>query len=128
MEQAAGWRVASGSLKTFVTATLALATSASVAQGAPAPGVYGCYGQYGLSLPMMFGILDAKTYANYDGKTGRYSYSAGTLTMIDGPLGGIKYKSIDASERSFRMTDAQGNLTAFVCPKEGTKDAHKHPW
>ena len=34
-----------------------------------------------------FGIVDSKTYRNYDGKRGNYSYDAatGTLRLISGP-------------------------------------------
>ncbi len=104
-----------------------LTLSALPAFAAPPPvGVYGCFGQYGYAFPMMFGLLDGTTYSNYDGKTGRYAATEDMLTMLDGPLKGIKYRR--TGPQSFRMLDAKGALTAFVCPKEGTKDPHKHPW
>lgn len=97
------------------------------ALGAPPPvGVYGCYGPYGKSLPSVFGLLDPSQYANFDGKTGHYVMKGDLLVMIDGPLKEIQYKRI--GEQAFRMLDDKGALTSFVCPKEGTKDPHKHPW
>ena len=111
-----------------------LAPAPAAAQSWPPPpvGVYGCFGQRGPAPPMMFGLLDATTYANFDGKTGRYTYvpATGLLTMIDGPLAGVKYQRVGAPELNpaFRMLDAAGALTAYSCPKEGTKDPRKHPW
>lgn len=111
-----------------------LASASAAAQSWPPPpvGVYGCFGQHGPAAPIMFGLLDARTYANFDGKTGRYSYdlASGLLTLTDGPLGGVKYQRVGAPEHnpSFRMLDAKGALTSYACPKEGTKDPRKHPW
>ena len=50
--------------------------------------------------------------------------------MTDGPLKGIKYQRTGKASDNphFRMLDDKGQQTAFTCPKEGTKDPHKHPW
>ena len=89
-------------------------------------GVYGCFGQYSKSLPLMFGLLDGSQYSNYDGKIGHYVMKGDILLMMDGPLKSIQYKR--TGEQAFRMLDDKGALTAFVCPKEGNKDPRKHPW
>jgi hypothetical protein len=113
---------------------LAMAPSPGSAQTWPAPpvGVYGCFGQYGPALPMMFGLLDQRTYSSYDGKKGRYTYDManGLLTMNDGPLAGIRYQRVgDPSlTPAFRMLNENGQVTSYMCPKEGTKDPNKHPW
>lgn len=111
-----------------------LAPASVAAQSWPPPpvGVYGCFSPYGPAAPIKFGLLDARSYANFDGKTGHYSYdlATGLLTMIDGPLAGVKYQRVGAPEHnpSFRMLDANGTVTAYACPKEGSKDPRKHPW
>ncbi len=40
------------------------------------------------------GIVNASTYRNFDGKTGRYSFgaSSGVLRMTSGSSGGLAYK------------------------------------
>jgi hypothetical protein len=111
-----------------------LASFSATAQSWPPPpvGVYACHGQRGLAFPMMFGLLDDSTYANYDGATGRYRYdlSSGLLTMLDGPMAGVKYQRVGAPtvNPGFRMLDDKGQLTAYICPKDGNKDPRKRPW
>ena len=80
---------------------------------------------------MMFGLHDGRTYSSFDGKKGRYTYdmASGLLTMDDGPLAGIKYQRVgDPSlTPAVRMLDQKGQVTAYMCPKQGTKDPNKHP-
>ena len=110
------------------------------------PGVYGCIGalvsgveigtfsttrqiQAYSDVSFTFGILDGNSYANFDGKTGHYRYepTTGLLKLVDGPLAGVTYKRLSAFP-AFRLLDRKGALTPVNCPKEGTKDPHKHPW
>jgi hypothetical protein len=114
-------------MKQVFAGLVLLAAAAIPAAAAPPPvGVYGCFGQYGPAYPMYFGLLDGARYANFDGLTGRYKLTGDVLEMTDGPLKGVKYKR--TGEQAFRMLDGKGNVTAYTCPKEGTKDPRKHPW
>lgn len=114
-----------------------IALAASLPAGAqfwpqPPVGVYACFGQHGLAFPLMFGLLDESTYANYDGAAGRYRYdvASGLLTMLDGPLAGAKYQRVGAPtvNPGFRMLDGKGAITAYSCPKDGNKDPRRRPW
>jgi hypothetical protein len=111
----------------------ALAQQPSTTPMPPPPtGVYACFGQYGPAFPAMFGLLDARTYSDYDGKTGNYTYdrATGVLTMTTGGLAGTKYRRTGRPEDrpAFRMLDAKGQLTAYMCPREDNKDPRKRPW
>ena len=121
---------------------------ASAAEMPPAPGVYACYetraamnvtgcvrsslGCMGFVFTpapvMMFGLIDATTYSDYDGKRGHYTYDAqsGILTMTDGSREGWKYKH--TADWSFRALDAKGEDTSFNCPLDDKKDPLKRPW
>src|SRR5450755_4259311 len=118
----------------LVLAATSVVTPA-LAEAAPPLGVYECMGQDGLTPTLMLGLLDASTYSNYDGKTGHYSYDphARVLTITDGPFKGFRYLRGDnpvavTGADSLRMFDDKGQLTAFNCPLNHAKDAHKHPW
>jgi hypothetical protein len=94
----------------------------------PRVGVYGCMDQDGNDAPgVQFGIIDGSTYTTYEGGGGKYTYSAqsGELVFTTGPYVGIRHSR--QSERSFRMLDEHGALTAFNCPW-GPKDPHKFHW
>ena len=134
-----------------VAAFVLLASAAAVcpAQNAKPPaGVYGCYsarsvpnapgcvrtslGCFGMQIQVaptvMFGLIDAATYSDYDGKRGHYSYDAqtGIITMTDGSRQGWKYKRVD--NWAFRMLDQQGKETQYTCPLEPKKDPLRRPW
>lgn len=98
----------------------------------PPVGVYSCYGQYGIAPSMTFGLLDAETYADFDGNTGLYTYdsASGVLTLTTGGLAGTKYRRTGKPDDrpAFRMLDAKGQLTAYMCPRDDKKDPRKHPW
>lgn len=115
---------------------LLLAATPAFAEAPPPVGVYECLDQnIQINPVLMFGLLDGKTYSNYDGKTGhyRYDFKSRQLIMIDGPFEGYHYTRTEHPDPatgadSFRMLDAQGQPTAFECPHNHVKDAHKHPW
>jgi len=91
-------------------------------------GVYGCMDQDGNETPgLQWGIVDASTYSTYDGGIGKYTYSprTGELVFTSGPFAGLRRSR--QSERSFRLLDEHGALTAFDCPWE-PKDPHKLHW
>ena len=130
-----------------VAVDIAIANAANAGATPPA-GVYGCYstrqemnapgcvrtnlGCFGMKIEVaptvMFGLIDASTYSDYDGKKGHYSYSSqeGILTMLDGSRQGWKYKRVDTW--SFRMLDPQGRETNYTCPLQPNKDPLKRPW
>ena len=111
----------------LVGAAAQLSVAAPAASPGPRPGVYACYGQYGLSIPMQFGIVDAATYKSYDGKRGRYALVGDVLTMTSGPLAGIKYKRTASQPKDvFRMLDQRGALTAYNCPSQPGNAARGH--
>ena len=73
---------------------LAQAQQPSTQPMPPPVGVYSCFGQYGIAPPMTFGLLDAETYADFDGKTGSYIYdsASGVLTLTTGGRAGTQYR------------------------------------
>ena len=124
--------------KLLVIAVLMAPVLAQAQQPSPQPmppppvGVYSCFGQYGIAPPMTFGLLDAETYADFDGKTGSYVYdsASGVLTLTTGGLAGTKYRRTGKPDDrpAFRMLDAKGQLTAYMCPRDDKKDPRIHPW
>lgn len=69
----------------------------------------------GLFTGAYFGIVNASTYRNFDGKTGRYSFdpSTGVLRMTSGPSNGLAYKRMP--EGNFRVLDQKGHVTGGNC-------------
>ncbi len=69
----------------------------------------------GLFTGAYFGIVNASTYRNFDGKTGRYSFDAstGVLRMTSGSSNGLAYKRMP--EGNFRVLDQKGNVTGGNC-------------
>jgi hypothetical protein len=69
----------------------------------------------GLFTGAYFGIVNASTYRNFDGKTGRYSFdpSTGVLRMTSGSSNGLAYKRMP--EGNFRVLDQKGNVTGGNC-------------
>lgn len=94
----------------------------------PQPGVYACYGQRGPALPAQFGIIDGRTYANFDAETGRYVLANGILTMTTGPMAGFRYRHTQSTPTDvFRMLDDNGAFTAYNCPWQ-RGDARRGHW
>lgn len=118
------------------------------AQGVPPVGVYSCYdarmapnvpgcmrsaiGCYGLVItptPMaMFGLIDASTYADFDGQRGHYVYDASenVITMTDGPRQGWRYRRKDTW--SFTLIDNTSGAEHYTCPLETAKNPQHGPW
>lgn len=69
----------------------------------------------GLFTGAYFGIVNASTYRNFDGKTGRYSFdaSSGVLRMTSGSSSGLAYKLMP--EGNFRVLDQKGHITGGNC-------------
>jgi hypothetical protein len=83
----------------------------------PRAGVYGCMDQDARETPgLQFGLLDGTAYSTFDGGRGRYTYSpqSGVLTFTSGPMAGLR--RIRETERTFRILDERGRMTAFACP------------
>ena len=83
----------------------------------PRVGVYGCMDQDAHEAPgLQFGLLDGAMYSTFDGGRGRYAYSAqtGVLTFTSGPMAGLR--RMRETERTFRILDEHGHMTAFACP------------
>ena len=106
----------------------ALPAGAPGTGGAPQPGVYACYGQRGPALPAQFGIIDGRTYANFDAETGRYVLANGILTMTTGPMAGFRYRHTRSTPTDvFRLLDENGAFTAYNCPWQ-RGDARRGHW
>jgi hypothetical protein len=123
-------------MATCTAATLACIAFAWAA-GGPPTGVYSCYDvrmDYKMQLvitPMpfvMFGIIDAANYADYDGHQGHYSYNAasGVLTMTDGSRQGWRYHK--TAEWSFTLIDNTKGTEIYTCPHEAGKNPVRGPW
>lgn len=95
--------------------------AASVAKGgtgvAPAAGsVFTCtLPGIGMFTGAYFGVVNASTYRNFDGKTGSFSFDAmsGLLRMTSGPSKGMVYQQDSAV--NFRLLDDQGKRTGGNC-------------
>ena len=107
------------------------------AAGAPPYGVYSCYDarmDYKMQLNitpmpfMMFGLIDASNYSDYDGHHGHYSYDAetGVLTMIDGSRQGWRYHKV--AEWGFSLIDNAKGTDIYTCPFEANKNPMRGPW
>ena len=100
---------------------------AAVPQGATIKvGVYGCRMQSGMeAIPLQFGIIDGKTYSNYDGGRGTYAWNAAEqkITFTTGPFKGLWRKWVDGTFRIWQ----DGQLTGMDCPYT-PKDPKKLHW
>ncbi|MBK7686496.1 MAG: hypothetical protein IPJ25_11210 [Rhodocyclaceae bacterium] len=69
----------------------------------------------GLFTGAYFGIVDASTYRNFDGKRGSYSYDSktGVLRLTSGFSKGLAYQR--QSEKNFRVLDDKDKITAGNC-------------
>lgn len=141
-------RKTAGYVASMLAGAIGLGGLAAAAGMPPAPGVYACYEtRAAMNVPdcvrsslgcmgfvvtpapvMMFGLIDATTYSDYDGKRGHYVYDAqsGILTMTDGSRDGWKYKH--TADWAFRALDAKGAETSYTCPLDDKKDPLKRPW
>jgi hypothetical protein len=118
-------------------ASAALLFSLAARAESPPVGVYGCYdaminykGQLTITpMPfVMFGLVDAATYADWDGHHGHYTYdpAAGMLTMTDGSRQGWRYHK--AGDWSFRLIDNAKGTEIYTCPFDAGKNPAKGPW
>ena len=115
-----------------------LLIGAQARAASPPAGVYGCYeaapsmssGRMSIRITpapvMMFGLIDAATYSDYDGKRGRYAFDGAVLTMLDGSRQGWRYQKV--GDWAFQALDAAGELTSYTCPLEPQKDPARGPW
>jgi len=113
---------------TPATAPSGTAPSGS-ASGAIERGVYACdmgfmSGGVVMALPQtgaMFGIVDDRTYRDFNGGTGAYRYEAATseLVMTSGPLRAQRYKRSGAT--AFKPMDARGATGPINCPLNRSK-------
>ncbi|MDB5438566.1 MAG: hypothetical protein JWM33_993 [Caulobacteraceae bacterium] len=104
------------------------APTAPVKAGPPQVGVYACMNQDALDVPaLQFGLLDGATYSTYDGGRGGYTYTvaSGMLAFTSGPFAGLKRSR--ETDKTFRIIDADGARTAFLCPWT-SKDPRKVHW
>jgi hypothetical protein len=120
----------------FLSLVACLAAPVAWAAGPPT-GVYSCYDarmDYKMQLaitPMpfvMFGIIDAATYADYDGHHGHYSYDegSGVLAMTDGSRQGWRYHKVDSW--TFRLIDNSKGTEIYTCPFTPGKNPLRGPW
>jgi hypothetical protein len=119
---------------------LVAATSAAFA-ASPPTGAYGCYDATMAFSPVsgshlqitptpvaMFGLIDATTYADWDGHKGHYVYDAasGVLTMTDGSRQGWRYHK--SGEWAFRLIDNRTGKEIYTCPLKAGGDPSHGPW
>ena len=100
-----------------MTASAVSASSRAFIAIPPRVGVYGCMDQDANETPgLQFGLIDGTTYSTFDGGRGRYAYStqSGVLTFTTGPMAGLR--RMRDTERTFRILDEHGQMTAFSCP------------
>ncbi len=116
---------------------VALLSLPAEAAGPPPSGVYSCYDarmDYKMRLtitPMplvMFGLIDASTYCDFDGNHGHYNYNAGNgvLTMLDGSRKGWRYHKV--AEWGFALIDNAKGTDIYTCPFEANKNPARGPW
>jgi hypothetical protein len=120
---AAGRRLDTRRLRGVLTRTLvvcawSMASAApATGSGALAPGsVYRCtLPGIGLFTGAYFGIVDARTYRNFDGKTGNLQFdpATGVLRLTTGPGKGMAYQR--QSGGNFRVLDESGKITGGNC-------------
>lgn len=103
---------------TLLACACAVASVASATgSGALVPGsVYRCtLPGIGLFTGANFGIVDARTYRNFDGKTGNLQFdpATGVLRLTTGPSKGMAYQR--QSGGNFRVLDESGKVTGGNC-------------
>lgn len=126
-----------------------LLLAAGTAQAATPPvGVYSCYeaasrfnapgcmrtsmGCFGIVIEprpvVMFGVIDASTYSDFDGEHGHYSYdpAQGVITMTDGARQGWRYHK--TADWAFSLIDNKTGQDIYTCPLETGKDPRHGPW
>ena len=118
-----------------------LAAPLTWAADAPPRGVYSCYDvRMGFSptsgsnlvitpTPFaMFGLIDGKTYSDWDGNHGPYTYDAasGIITMTDGSRKGWRYRR--TANWSFTLIDNKTGKDIYTCPFDAAKNPSRGPW
>lgn len=94
---------------------------------APKLGVYACNVPINIggliqgtpSTGHFFGLIDTKNYRDFDGKKGTYSLKGDVLTMVSGPLKGIKYKRTGAN--FYKPMDGNGAIGSISCSHNPAK-------
>lgn len=66
-----------------------------------------------------FGLIDGKNYRDFNGKNGTYSLNGDILTMVSGPLKGVKYKRLGA--KFFKPLDKNGAIGSISCKHNASK-------
>ena len=85
-------------------------------------GVYECtLPGIGIFHGAFFGLVDGKTYRNFDGKRGVYTYDASSkrLALTSGSSKGMRY--VRTSEKTFRVLDEHGRMTGGNCVHNSAK-------
>lgn len=91
------------------------------------PGVYECNGQNAVANPMMFGLIDGKSYISSGGRRGRYSYDPNTgILSLDPGAARARFQRISAN--TFRPLLENGTLGSFSCPLNRAKNPQNPPW
>jgi len=94
---------------------IATALPASAQGGAITPGTYQCVAAGGIAGQFKMAIKNGKQYVNSAGKSGNYSYDAGTSQIVfeTGPLEGMYGRRISASK--IGLTSRKGGPANTVC-------------
>ena len=92
-------------------------------------GVYECYDQNAnIDTVMMFGLIDATSYKNYDGDVGSYAFDQESGIIQVGLQTGAPARFVRIGATAFRALNEDGTLAGFVCPLNSAKDPNSPPW
>jgi hypothetical protein len=81
--------------------------------------------QQAMISPMAFGLIDETSFTTSGGRRGRYTYSAGILTLDSG-ASAARYQR--TGPNLFRPLLANGQLGGFTCPLNRAKSPTRLPW
>lgn len=120
------WTLGDDVVPASAQSTRVVAEVATSGGEAPAPGsVFECtlpgVGQF---TGAYFGIIDAKTYRDFDARTGEYDYDSrtGVLRLLTGSSKGLRYQR--QSPRNYRVLDDNGRITGGNCVLNTAKSIH----
>ena len=92
-------------------------------------GVYECHDQlFNIDPVMMFGLIDATSYKNYDGDVGSYAFDQASGVIQVGLQTGAPARFVRIGTTVFRALNEDGTLAGFVCPLNPAKDPNSPPW
>ena len=92
-------------------------------------GVYECHDQMAnIDTVMMFGLIDATSYKNYDGDVGGYAFDRESGIIQIGLQTGAPARFVRIGATAFRALNEDGTLAGFVCPLNPSKDPNSPPW